>query len=214
MRWQPISKSSIDSRVPPNLMDYKETRDGFSWAAIRAELSGLPGGGLNIAHEAVDRQAAGPLQNRVALRWLSQRGDIQDFTYGDLKEQTNRFANVLCGLGIGKGERVFALAGRIPALYVAALGTLKNASVFCPLFSAFGPEPIWQRLHRGDARVLVTTAALYKKKVAAIATCPDRGCGRRCCSRRALAAEINAVCLAGFHCPANQPRGHGAASFH
>lgn len=168
MRWPPISKSSIDWRVPPNLMEYKKTREGFSWETMRAELSGLPCGGLNIAHEAVDRQATGPLQNRVALRWLSQRGEIQDFTYGDLKEQTNRFANVLRGLGIGKGERVFSLAGRIPALYIAALGTLKNTSVFCPLFSAFGPEPIWQRLHRGDARVLMTTAVLYKKKVAAL----------------------------------------------
>ena len=55
-------------------------------------------------------------------------------------------------LGAGKGHRVFALAGRIPELYISALGTLKNTSVFCPLFSAFGPEPIFQRLHRGDAR--------------------------------------------------------------
>ena len=60
------------------------------------------------------------------------------------------------------------LAGRIPELYVAALGTLKNGSVFCPLFSAFGPEPIRARLRIGGARVLVTTAALYRKKVAAI----------------------------------------------
>jgi acetyl-CoA synthetase len=71
-------------------------------------------------------------------------------------------------LGTGKGDRVFALAGRIPELYISALGTLKNTSVFCPLFSAFGPEPIFQRLHRGDAKVLVTTAQLYKKKVAGL----------------------------------------------
>ena len=53
----------------------------------------------------------------------------------------------------------------MPPLYVAALGTLKNRSVFCPLFSAFGPEPIFQRLSRGDARVLVTSRRLYDKKV-------------------------------------------------
>jgi hypothetical protein len=45
---------------------------------------------------------------------------------------------------------VFALAGRIPELYVAALGTLKAGAVFCPLFSAFGPEPIRQRLELGE----------------------------------------------------------------
>jgi acetyl-CoA synthetase len=59
------------------------------------------------------------------------------------------------------------LAGRVPELYIAALGTLKNTSVFCPLFSAFGPEPVQQRLRRGDAKVLVTTERLYHKNVAA-----------------------------------------------
>ena len=73
---------------------------------------------------------------------------------------------MLDALGVKRGERVFVLAGRIPELYVAALGTLKHGAVFCPLFSAFGPEPIEQRLRLGDARVLVTTTALYRRKVA------------------------------------------------
>jgi len=72
---------------------------------------------------------------------------------------------VLRTLGAGKGDRVFVCAPRIPQLYIAALGTLKNASVFCPIFSAFGPEPVFQRLSRGDAKVLVTTTALYKQKI-------------------------------------------------
>ena len=58
------------------------------------------------------------------------------------------------------------MAGRIPELYISALGTLKTGGVFCPLFSAFGPEPIRQRIGIGDGRVLVTTTALYKRKVA------------------------------------------------
>ncbi len=63
---------------------------------------------------------------------------------------------------------MYSLTGRVPELYVAALGTLKNRSVFCPLFSAFGPEPIRARLGIGGARVLVTTEALYQRKVAAL----------------------------------------------
>ncbi len=66
--------------------------------------------------------------------------------------QTNRFANVLEGLGVGKGDPVAVLAGRIPELYIAALGTLKNGSVFTPLFSAFGPEPIQARINIARAR--------------------------------------------------------------
>ncbi len=151
----------------PNLLDYDQVRTEFSWEAARRELDGLPDGrGLNIAYEAVDRHAIGALRDHLALRWLGKRGEIRDFTYADLRSLTNRFANVLKRLGISAGERVFMLAGRIPELYISALGTLKNRNVFCPLFSAFGPEPIRQRLSIGDGRVLVTTATLYKRKVA------------------------------------------------
>ncbi|HWT08324.1 MAG TPA: acetate--CoA ligase [Roseomonas sp.] len=69
---------------------------------------------------------------------------------------------------MGEGGRVFILAGRIPELYVAALGALKAKCVVCPLFSAFGPEPIATRLEIGEAEVLVTTEALYRRKVEAL----------------------------------------------
>jgi acetyl-CoA synthetase len=146
--------------------DYDRARAEFSWEAARSTLAGLPGSGINIAYEAVDRHADGALADAVALRFLSKRRAEVAYTYAELKRETDRFAGVLEALGIRRGERVFALAGRIPELYVAALGTLKHGSVFCPLFSAFGPEPIEQRLRLGDGRALVTTAALYRRKVA------------------------------------------------
>jgi acetyl-CoA synthetase len=155
--------------VTPNLVDYEATCAAFTWEAAARELDGLPHGrGLNIAHEAVDRHASGPHQDRVAIRWLGKAGEQKDLTYGELRELTNRFANILRGLGVGKGERVFILAGRIPELYVSVLGTLKSTCVASPLFSAFGPDPIRQRLEIGDGRVLVTTEAIYRRKVASI----------------------------------------------
>jgi acetyl-CoA synthetase len=169
MDWKPIKKSLDTWTVQPNLLDYNNICATFSWETIRCELEGLPGGkGLNIAHEAVDRHANGLRRDYLAIRWLGKEGKVLDFTYGELKERSNHFANVLRYLEIGKGDRVFVLAGRIPDLYVAALGTLKNVSVFCPLFSAFGSEPVYQRLSRGDAKVLVTTERLYKQKVAGL----------------------------------------------
>ena len=51
-----------------------------------------------------------------------------------------------------KGDRVYSLLGRVPELYVAALGTLKLGAVFCPMFSAFGPEPIKARMAIGEAQ--------------------------------------------------------------
>ena len=168
-RPKAIQKSPRDWPVEPNLRDYAATCASFSWSSARRELDGLPGGaGLNIAHEAVDRHAAGPLRDRVALRWLGRRGELRDLSYAALRAETGRFANALRALGVGKGECVASLAGRIPELYVAALGTLKNRSVFSPLFSAFGPEPIRQRLALGAARVLVTTTSLYRRKLSGL----------------------------------------------
>ncbi|HLF76590.1 MAG TPA: acetate--CoA ligase [Dehalococcoidia bacterium] len=169
MQWQTICKPAAGWLVAPNLVSYEETRASFSWERARAELTGLPNGkGLNIGFEAIDRHAAGLRANHVALRWIARDEQVQDFTYSDLRRLTNRFANALRSLGVGEGDRVYVLAGRIPELYVAALGTLKNRSVFCPLFSAFGPEPIHSRMSIGGAKVLLTTDSLYERKVAGI----------------------------------------------
>jgi acetyl-CoA synthetase len=152
-----------------NLDDYDTAVRAFSWAAARAQLDGLAGGrGLNIAHEAVDRHANGPRASKIALRCVAKDGRRTDLSYATLRDQTNRFANLLGSLGVRKGDRVFSLLGRIPELYVAALGTLKNTSVFSPLFSAFGPDPIRDRLRIGDAKVLVTTPELYERRIVAI----------------------------------------------
>jgi acetyl-CoA synthetase len=87
-------------------------------------------------------------------------------TYTELAEATSRFANVLARLGIEPGERVFVLSGRRFELYVAVLGALKARAVACPLFSAFGHEPIRQRMALGEAAVLVTTPELYRRRIA------------------------------------------------
>jgi len=159
----------VPGGVLPNMPDYEHERGHFQWDEARHALDGLPGGrGLNIAYEAVDRHALEPYADRVAIRWLGRSGERRDTTYRELRLLTNRFANVLRGLGVGRGDRVFVLAGRIPELYVACLGALKNGSVFAPLFSAFGPEPIAARVALGEGKVLVTTRALYEKKVAPI----------------------------------------------
>jgi acetyl-CoA synthetase len=166
--YAPIAKPKQAFTVMPNLLDYDAERTADVWERARGTLEGLPGGGLNIAHEAVGRHALGPLRDHLALRWIGKDGELRDFTFGDLNVLTNRFANVLQELGIGKGDMVCTLAGRIPELYIAALGTLKNRSAFSPLFSAFGPEPIHTRLALGKAKVLVTTEALYMRKIAGI----------------------------------------------
>ncbi|SEF17511.1 acetate--CoA ligase [Streptomyces sp. Ag109_O5-10] len=166
MRGEPIRKDAPPP-VAPNLSDYDAECAGFSWSRARDTLRGLPGGrGLNIAYEAVDRHMASDHAGAVALCCVGRDDSVTCVTYGDLARATARFANVLRGLGTGRGDRVVTLLGRCPQLYTVVLGTLKNTSVLCPLFSAFGPDPVAQRLRLSDARVLVTTAGLYRRKVA------------------------------------------------
>jgi acetyl-CoA synthetase len=165
LSWDTILKDPLAERVPPNLLDYQKVRQSFSWDQARAELDGLPGGGLNIAYEAVDRHVHHGEGDRYAIVWLGKDEVSSIYSYADLARLSSRFANLLRRLGIGPGDKVFALLGRIPELYVAALGTWKNGSVFCPLFAAFGPEPVRARMTIGGARALVTSERLYRKKV-------------------------------------------------
>lgn len=69
--------------------------------------------GLNIAHEAVDRHASGATGARVAFRFIARSGGTRDITYAELAAATNRFANVLGRLGVGRGDVVVALSGRV-----------------------------------------------------------------------------------------------------
>lgn len=159
------NRKSGDHRAR-NRLDYDLLRSQFDWSAARAELAGLPGGGLNMAYEAVDRYARSELAYARALVCIDEQRRRREWTYRELCRQSSRFANVLEELGVVKGDRVFTLLGSVPELYVAVLGSLKHRAVVAPLFGAFGPEPIATRLRLGGARVLVTSARLYERKVA------------------------------------------------
>lgn len=161
-----VIRKSDASKQFANLQDYAEYCASFRWEDAEALLDGFPGNSLNIAFQAVDRHVIHGHGDKTAIRWMSKEGVRRDFSYLELQRETSRFANVLSRLGTARGERVFSLLGRVPELYIAALGTLKYGAVFCPLFSAFGPEPIKARMTIGDARVLVTSHALYRKKIA------------------------------------------------
>lgn len=167
MEWKPIAKRCSSLLKSPNLADYVATCRDFSWEQARQGLDYLPQGhGLNIAYEAVDRHLLGPRKDRIAFRWLGKDAPRREISYAKLAAFSNQFANALSQLRVQPGERVFVLAGRIPELYITILGALKHRAIFCPLFSAFGPEPIKARLKIGQANVLVTTAAMYLKKIA------------------------------------------------
>jgi len=152
-----------DAAVMP---DTDSARSAFSWKQARSRLAGLPGGGLNIAHEAVDRHVADGHGQQIAIRWLGREKERREISYRDLAINAARFANVLSAQGMHRGDALFALLGRVPDLYIAALGTLKAGLSFTPLFAAFGPEPIRARMEIGAAKALITTESLYRQKIA------------------------------------------------
>ena len=169
-----VRKTPRDRLVEPNLMDYEQARAKFRWSDVPSLCDGMGSGGCNIAYAAVDRHATGPAAKRTALRFITDKGSdgaavaTRDLSYAELGRLVKRFSGALRSLGIGKGDRVFTIMGRIPELYVAMLGALRNGSVVSPLFSAFGPEPIVTRVNIGQADVLVTTKAIYQRKIAKI----------------------------------------------
>jgi hypothetical protein len=130
--WPVIVKDPATLRVPPHLADYEAARAGFSWRQARQALDGLPGGGLNIAHEAVDRHAAGSRRDHEALRFIRADGGTRSWTYAQLAEESARFATVLRDLGVGRGQRVFSLLGRCPELFVACWARSRTAASSVP----------------------------------------------------------------------------------
>ncbi|MBI2847134.1 MAG: acetate--CoA ligase [Chloroflexi bacterium] len=164
MEYPIIEKPPIHKMEPrPNLVDYESVRRNFQWEDVKKELDGLPGGGLNIAHEAIDRHTMTQRRGRVALYWEGKSGETETYTFAQLKEETDKFANVLTTLGIRKGDRVFIFMERVPELYIAFFGILKAGAVAGPLFSAFGPEPVRDRLKDSGASVLITQPELRRR---------------------------------------------------
>ena len=158
----------------PWLVDYDSTRESFAWNDAWAALGNDPLGvdGVNIADVAVSRHVRDGNGDRVALRMIGREpdelDDPVDLTYAMLERRMNRFAGALRRHGFEEGVGVATLTGRIPELYIAALGTLAAHGVLSPLFSAFGPDPIAQRMNLGRVRILVTTPLLFRRKLAPI----------------------------------------------
>ncbi|WP_299441668.1 acetate--CoA ligase [uncultured Phycicoccus sp.] len=151
---------------PPLIGDHAERTRTFTWDEARGWLAAEPGERLNIAYQAVQRQVDAGRGSAVAVRFLDRTAPRTELTYAELADAAAGFAAVLTGLGVGPGDRVCTLLPRSPELFVAALGTLWNGSVYCPLFPAFGPGPVRQRLDLGHVRLLVTDRASYERKVA------------------------------------------------
>jgi acetyl-CoA synthetase len=148
------------------MSDYEALKASFDWEQLKEKIKSTSDyKGLNIAYEALDKQVQQGNGKKIAIRFINKQEKRIDYTYQKLKEVSNQFANVLNRLAISKQDVVCVMANRIPQLYFSALGIWKAGATFCPLYSAFGPEPIKSRLTISAAMVLITTKKLYLKKI-------------------------------------------------
>jgi acetyl-CoA synthetase len=161
MKEEIVQKSMEKLRLKPNL-DYDKIVKNFKWDDYKDEIEFFKGGKLNAAYNAVDRHVKTWRKNKVALYWEGDN-DSKKFTFGELSVLSNKFANVLKDLGVKKGDRVFILLPRIPALYISFLGILKTGAIAGTMFSAFGPSGIKDRLADSTAKVLITDMELKKR---------------------------------------------------
>ena len=164
MNYEPIVKPPPERMpVTPNLIGYEAAGDAFRWDDIRAELDGLPGGGLNIAYECIDRHLTTDRKDKVAMLWEAKDGRTETYTFAQMAAASNKAANALRSLGVEKGDRVFVFLERVPELYFTVFGTLKLGAVIGPLFSAFGPDAVRDRLADSEAKVLITSPDLWAR---------------------------------------------------
>jgi acetyl-CoA synthetase len=156
-----INKPKKSFKKKPNLEDYEKMYKNFDWDDVRKEVPWF-GHRLNMAHAAVDVHVDSWRKNKVALYWEGEK-DSKKFTFMQLSELSNKFANVLKSFDVGKGDRVFIFLPRIPPLYVSFLGALKTGAIAGTMFAAFGPSGIKDRLENSGAKVVVTDDTLKKR---------------------------------------------------
>ncbi|SFL48375.1 acetyl-CoA synthetase [Paenibacillus sp. 1_12] len=145
-----------------NMKNYEQERANFSWEQIEQQFSWSTTGNVNAAYEAIDKHAESSRKNKIALHYSDDKREVS-YTYQQMKEQSNRFGNVLRKLGIAKGERVFIFMPRTPELYFALLGAIKVGTVVGPLFEAFMETAVRDRLQDSSAIAIVTTPQLVSR---------------------------------------------------
>jgi acetyl-CoA synthetase len=121
------------------------------------------GGKLNVSENCLDRHVEAGNGQRVAFHWEGEPGDTRTITYADLLEHVQRFANVLKGLGVRKGDRVNIYMPMIPELPIAMLACARIGAPHSIVFGGFSPDSLTDRINDAQAKVLITADGGYRR---------------------------------------------------
>src|SRR4051812_46533050 len=121
------------------------------------------GGELNVAYNCLDRHVEAGRGDKVAFHWEGEPGDTRTITYRDLLEEVSRFANVLKGLGVERGDRVAIYMPMVPELPIAMLACTRIGVAHSVIFGGFSPDAIIDRCNDAEARLIITADAGYRR---------------------------------------------------
>ncbi|MDH3704842.1 MAG: acetate--CoA ligase [Acidimicrobiia bacterium] len=121
------------------------------------------GGQLNVSFNCLDRHVEAGRGDKVAYHWEGEPGDTRTITYADLLDEVSRFANVLKGLGLERGDRIAIYMPMIPELPVAMLACTRIGVAHSVIFGGFSPDAISDRCNDASAKLIITADAGYRR---------------------------------------------------
>jgi acetyl-CoA synthetase len=121
------------------------------------------GGTLNVSYNCLDRHVEAGQGQKVAYHWEGEPGDGRTITYADLLADVQRFANVLKGLGVTKGDRVAIYMPMIPELPVAMLACARIGAAHSVVFGGFSADSLAGRINDAECKVLVTADGGFRR---------------------------------------------------
>jgi len=124
------------------------------------------GGKLNVSYNCLDRHVEAGRGDKVAYHWEGEPGDTRTITYAQLLDEVQRFANVLKGLGVQKGDRVAIYMPMIPELPVAMLACARIGAPHSVVFGGFSPDSLAGRINDAECQVLVTADGGWRRGAA------------------------------------------------
>ena len=131
---------------------YQEVYEAFEW-----EIPEF----YNIGADICDKWAS--QRYRVALIYENEDGKVEKYTFWEIRRLSNKLANGLASLGIGRRDRIGILLGQCPETAIAHVSIYKLGAIAIPLFSLFGTDALEYRLSNAKAKGIITDATnLYK----------------------------------------------------
>ena len=121
------------------------------------------GGKLNVSYNCLDRHVIAGKGDKVAFHFEGEPGDTRTITYSQMLDEVQKFANVLKGLGVNKGDRVNIYLPMIPEAAVAMLACARIGAVHSVVFGGFSSQALSDRINDAEAKVLITADGGYRR---------------------------------------------------